>query len=436
MADVVNVKDFGAVGDGVTDDTAAFQAATSASPTQSSYVPSGTYYISGVVDGKFHSNGDVTIVNGRVNFIEDLSIIKNKRNNDIPAPIFAGVARYAGIANYKVTPIDSELFRYKAFPFFWIGKNNLHAFSWSSGLTHGSSEYTMYAIMNPDTHEFEKGIFRDGTTYNTAWLEPYLAEGEYVNFRSIYTVIRESGVLNVYVNSTINVNGDTYAFWGTPIFYNNEWYVTAYRTAGTPSYFRSALFKSVDNMKTWSFVSLIASNSARTYNETGILNTSGSNFIAVVREDTTGTRDLYYVTSNDGGNNWNPSPGTLLTPILGDVKGTQPSLLKLSNGHVMLVAGKRTGSSGILDDGGMASNGENVTGVMYWTSPNNGSTWSNGVQLAPSWSTDCGNPSVKQLENGNVAVIFYTALGATNGTIGVEPSIIYVEFDPISTINS
>lgn len=47
FADVVNVKDFGAVGDGVTDDTAAIQAAITATTTgKSIYFPSGTYSFS------------------------------------------------------------------------------------------------------------------------------------------------------------------------------------------------------------------------------------------------------------------------------------------------------------------------------------------------------------------------------------------------------
>ena len=46
LAQYVSIKDFGAVGDGVTDDTAAIQAAIDDNPNGSIYIPAGTYIIS------------------------------------------------------------------------------------------------------------------------------------------------------------------------------------------------------------------------------------------------------------------------------------------------------------------------------------------------------------------------------------------------------
>lgn len=69
----VSVKDFGAVGNGVANDTAAFNAAIAAAGSQSIYVPEGTYLITGTVTGSFFSYGGVTISGGSVVSIVDLT---------------------------------------------------------------------------------------------------------------------------------------------------------------------------------------------------------------------------------------------------------------------------------------------------------------------------------------------------------------------------
>jgi hypothetical protein len=60
FADLASVKDFGAIGDGVTDDTTAIQAAITASYGQTLYFPSGTYKISSTItiSDKIHLLGD------------------------------------------------------------------------------------------------------------------------------------------------------------------------------------------------------------------------------------------------------------------------------------------------------------------------------------------------------------------------------------------
>ena len=60
LNDTVSVKDFGAVGDGAVDDTAAFTAALARNP-ESVLVPVATYVVNAAISGKFHSFGIVTI---------------------------------------------------------------------------------------------------------------------------------------------------------------------------------------------------------------------------------------------------------------------------------------------------------------------------------------------------------------------------------------
>ena len=424
----ITVIDFGAKRDGVTDDTTAFEnAASSGLPV---FVPSGNYVISQDVTGDFYSDGVVNITGGIVNkIINRLEQSKVLMSNQ---PLFSGSARYLGLKDAFYTVVDSGLFTYKAFPFFFVSNNpNLHAIAHSSGAGHANSDEIIYSIIDRDTNKITQGVFFDLNTlvYSTGWLEDYLPnEGDYANFRSVYTVVRENGVLNTYTTSSINEQDDTYVIWGQPFQYNGDWYTGAYRTVG--GYPRSAMVKSTDNMKTWTFFALVASVSSREYSEVAFLNTVNQNFLAIVREDLISTRDMAATTSTDGGVTW-ADVGTIL-PVIPNVKGTQPFLMKLSNGNIMLLVGKRTTSSGV-DSGGALLNNEDITGVAYHISTDNGVTWSDAVQLAPSWSTDCGNPAAKELPNGNVAVAFYTALGATNGNVGVEPSVIYLEFDPVNT---
>lgn len=71
----ISVKDFGAVGDGVANDTNAFtDALTAASATnQAVYVPASSYNITGTINGNFFTTGEVVVLNGYVNYINNLS---------------------------------------------------------------------------------------------------------------------------------------------------------------------------------------------------------------------------------------------------------------------------------------------------------------------------------------------------------------------------
>jgi hypothetical protein len=90
FADVVNVKDFGAVGDGVTDDTAAFQAASLAGGQIK--VPAGTYLLTSITLSKstsFTGDGDATV-------------IKRVANTDTASPSVATAALFRLTAHNSV----------------------------------------------------------------------------------------------------------------------------------------------------------------------------------------------------------------------------------------------------------------------------------------------------------------------------------------------
>ena len=72
LTDTVSVLDFGAIGDGTTNDATAFTNAWTASNPKAVLVPAGSYKITGTVTGNFYSFGVVTIVTGTVTSITNL----------------------------------------------------------------------------------------------------------------------------------------------------------------------------------------------------------------------------------------------------------------------------------------------------------------------------------------------------------------------------
>ena len=101
FGDLPTVKDFGAVGNGSTDDTAAFTAAIAATPLGVA-IPAGSYKITGTVTGNFYSFGVVTIVTGTVTTIINLTL-------PAPAPTFIASINGTSITN-AISRLSSDGF--------------------------------------------------------------------------------------------------------------------------------------------------------------------------------------------------------------------------------------------------------------------------------------------------------------------------------------
>ncbi len=107
--DILNVKDYGAKGNGIADDTAAFQAAAIAAEDKNAvvYVPYGVYKVSEPVEGEFISFGHPTITGeGSVTFLLDLYNDLVHKTQDVDETItgdktFADKVTFDGPVDFK-----------------------------------------------------------------------------------------------------------------------------------------------------------------------------------------------------------------------------------------------------------------------------------------------------------------------------------------------
>ena len=94
MRDVISVKDFGAIGDGINDDTAAFLLSGT-----DAYVPEGTYFIDTMtVDiDKLYGPGEIHAHNGQVISLQNDPIGSPYVQRRVMAPVFGGAGGIPGI---------------------------------------------------------------------------------------------------------------------------------------------------------------------------------------------------------------------------------------------------------------------------------------------------------------------------------------------------
>lgn len=113
-AEVVSVLDFGAVGDGVTDDTSKF---TNASSAPAIFVPPGSYVVTSAITGNFYSVGAVTILGGGSVTIVDLSeLADTPRFWDNSPTVTVGAGGQFATINAALTYLRSKYLPYTSPP--------------------------------------------------------------------------------------------------------------------------------------------------------------------------------------------------------------------------------------------------------------------------------------------------------------------------------
>lgn len=139
FGDIVNVKDFGAKGDGVTDDTVAFQRAIATG--KAAFVPSGNYLLSEDITGAFFCFGDSVFFSG------------NRKANVLAIPSIAyecddNAARFWGyfVLNDSLTAKN---------PCIYISRNGTDEIS---GPMHGLTETNAFATFNAAFKHVKKHI--------------------------------------------------------------------------------------------------------------------------------------------------------------------------------------------------------------------------------------------------------------------------------------
>jgi hypothetical protein len=162
----------------------------------------------------------------------------------------------------------------------------------------------------------------------------------------------------------------------------------------------TAVVRSRDDGRTWEDFSVVSPTG---HNEMSLLALTDDHLLAAVRTDA-GSLDQF--DSHDGGYTWTgPKPLTQISQHPAD-------LLRLASGRLLLVWGNRREPIGV---GAMLSDDE-------------GATWRYDRRLMLAWTslnTDCGYPSVVQLDDGAIVLMYYS-VGTTD--LGEEEMAVVVRF--------
>lgn len=304
--------------------------------------------------------------------------------------------------NYRTKLIDnSQPERYLAFPYvIKYGGSIVGIFSESDSHASGSRQWGIRSDDNGET--WQKSIFFDGASFYTTLFEDLIPNGSSIVLK-VFTITNNSGVFSVTTVPTVVELGVTYSLWSRPVPGGAGLYRTGYGANGSDV--QTALFESSDNGITWSFVSLMFSGAGKLYSEADIINTSGSNWLSICREDSSSTSNhLYKSTSADGGATW--TAPVLLNPS--DINGRQPNLVSTTDGSIILsTSDRRSGVSGNSPDGNINYASFDTTGITVYRSTDSGSTWGFRTRIAPFYSSDGGQPYTVEISPNRVLTVYY-----------------------------
>lgn len=303
--------------------------------------------------------------------------------------------------NFRTKRIGVRPGRYLAFPVqVKIGSSQIVLYS--DGDSHASSEKQIMSRSDDNGVTWVSVDFYIAATgvFDFSLLTGLLGAGQSVVLK-VWTVKNTGGVFSATTASTVSFGGLTYSLWSRAVAGpGGKLYRTGYAANGADT--QTALFESSDNGTTWVGKAVMFATAGRNYSECDIVNTTGTNWLAIVREDTGAFNPLYSALSADDGATWG-APTLLATTA---INGRQPNLTKLSDGSIILATGDRSGVSGYGGYGDQ-NTGFDSTGITLWRTTDNGATWSFRTRISPIYSTDGGQPHVVETTTGRICCVFY-----------------------------